>query len=59
LSKSRINLWREGRRYERPEAYYDKAADEFVSHGKNFFKQNPSMGAMVLECTGFELDYSI
>jgi hypothetical protein len=48
-----VNLWHENKRPERPEAYYDKAADEFVSHGVNFFKQNPNMGAMVLECTGF------
>ena len=48
-----VNLWKEGKRPERPEAYYDKAADEFVSLGVNFFKQNPNMGAMVLECTGF------
>jgi len=47
------NLWKEGIRPERPEAYYDKAADEFVSLGVNFFKQNTNMGAMVLECTGF------
>ena len=46
-------LWFTGKRPERPEAYYDKAAKEFVSHGVNFFKQNPNMGAMVLECTGF------
>ena len=48
-----INLWDAGTRPERPEAYYDKAAIEFVSHGVNFFKQNPNMGALVLECTGF------
>jgi hypothetical protein len=48
-----INLWIEGKRPERPQAYYDKAANEFISHGVNFFKQNPNMGAMVLECTGF------
>jgi Asp/Glu/hydantoin racemase len=48
-----INLWIEGKRPQRPEAYYDKAAREFVSHGVKFFEQNPNMGAMVLECTGF------
>ena len=48
-----VNLWYEGKRPARPEAYYDKAAEEFVSHGVKFFKQNPNMGAMVLECTGF------
>jgi len=48
-----VNLWHEGKRPDRPEADYDKAAREFVSHGVNFFKQNPNIGAMVLECTGF------
>ncbi len=48
-----VNLWIEGKRPEQPEAYYDKAGDEFVGHGIDFFKQNPDMGAMVLECTGF------
>lgn len=48
-----VNLWNEGKRPDRPEADYDKAAREFVSHGVNFFKQNPNMRAMVLECTGF------
>jgi Asp/Glu/hydantoin racemase len=48
-----INLWMTDKRPERPEAYYDKAADEFINHGVNFFEQNPNMGAMVLECTGF------
>ncbi len=48
-----VNLWKEGKRPERPEAYYDNAAEEFIDHGIKFFKQNPNMGAMVLECTGF------
>ena len=48
-----VNLWMEDQRPERPEAYYDRAAEEFVSHGVNFFNQNSNMGAMVLECTGF------
>jgi len=48
-----VNLWHEGKRPTRPEAYYNKAAEEFVNHGVNFFNQNPNMGAMVLECTGF------
>jgi len=43
-----VNLWNEGKRPDRPEADYDKAAREFVSHGVNFFKQNPNIGAMVL-----------
>jgi len=48
-----VNLWITGKRPERPEAYYDRAAKEFVIQGVNFFKQNPNMGAMVMECTGF------
>jgi len=48
-----INLWNSDRRPQRPEAFYDKAAAEFVTHGVNFFNRHPNMGAMVLECTGF------
>lgn len=48
-----INLWQADKRPQRPEAYYDKAAEEFVSLGVDFFKRHPNMGAMVLECTGF------
>jgi hypothetical protein len=48
-----VNLWHEGKRPAIPEAYYDKATKEFVGQGVRFFRQYPTMGAMVLECTGF------
>jgi hypothetical protein len=48
-----INLWDVRQRPECPEAFYEKAAEEFVGHGINFFERHPDMGAMVLECTGF------
>jgi hypothetical protein len=47
------NLWIEGVRSDKPQAFYEKAENEFVSIGKEFFYSHPNMGAMVLECTGF------
>ena len=47
------NLWIEGLRPEVPQAYYSKAAREFLDRGAAFFERHPDMGAMVLECTGF------
>jgi len=47
------NLWIEGVRPEVPRADYDKAAEEFVQRGVEFFNRYGDMGAMVLECTGF------
>jgi hypothetical protein len=37
-----------------PTADYDKAERDLVSVAKNFAAAYPSMGAMVLECTGFQ-----
>jgi len=48
------NLWLASKRPETPEAYYDKAQDEFVKVAVAFYNDHPNMGAMVLECTGFQ-----
>ena len=48
------NLWMEGIRPDVPEAYYDKAEQEFVDIGVRFYQDYPNMGAMVLECTGMQ-----
>lgn len=47
------NLWIAEVRPEIPQAYYDKAEKDFIEKGVEFYRQNPKMGAMVLECTGF------
>lgn len=46
------HLWTEGLRTDPPSAVYDKAEKEFVKAGSDFFHSYPTMGAMVLECTG-------
>jgi len=48
------SLWEEGIRPVVPEACYDKAEREFVAIGVAFAQEFPNMGAMVLECTGFQ-----
>jgi len=47
------HLWTGGLRTDPPSADYDKAEAEFVKAAVRFFNQHPTMGAMVLECTGF------
>ena len=47
------NLWIKGLRPDRPRAFYEKAEQEFLTVGREFFRSTPNMGAMVLECTGF------
>lgn len=47
------NLWVAVKRPDRPEAYYDQALKEFLAVGLDFYQSYPTMGAMVLECTGF------
>lgn len=49
------NLWVEGKRPEIPQAYYEKAETEFVGAAVDFYHSCPNMGAMVLECTGFQV----
>jgi Asp/Glu/hydantoin racemase len=48
------NLWYAPKRPERPEATYDKAEREFVEVAVEFYEAHPNMGAMILECTGFQ-----
>ena len=37
-----------------PRAYYVKAEQEFLAAATSFYRDYPSMGAMVLECTGMQ-----
>jgi hypothetical protein len=46
------NLWYAPTRPDPPQAFYDKAQEDFLEVGVNFFKAHSDMGAMVLECTG-------
>lgn len=46
-------LWTEGLRPETPQAHYERAEKEFLRAATAFYESHPSMGAMVLECTGF------
>jgi len=48
------HLWSESNRTDPPGAYYDKAEKEFVPVAVDFYRSHPNMGAMVLECTGFQ-----
>jgi hypothetical protein len=48
------HLWDEGKRTSPPSANYDKAEREFLEVAVKFFEKHPNMGAMVLECTGFQ-----
>ncbi len=48
------NLWLESTRPDPPEAYYDRAEQEFLAVATAFFHDYPNMGAMVLECTGMQ-----
>ncbi len=47
------HLWTEGLRTDPPSASYEKAEREFLSVATSFYRQQPDMAAMVLECTGF------
>lgn len=48
------HLWTEEYRTEPPSADYDKAQKEFIAIAIEFYQKYPDMGAMVLECTGFQ-----
>lgn len=48
------NLWNAKTRPNRPGAEYEKAEYEIVRSAVAFAKDNPRMGAMLLECTGFQ-----
>ncbi len=48
------NLWIGSKRPEIPQANYAKAEQEFVGVAKEFYESHSNMGALVLECTGFQ-----
>ncbi|WP_411036960.1 aspartate/glutamate racemase family protein [Shinella sp. BYT-45] len=48
------NLWNRDVRPDVPTADYDLAERELVKVAKDFALAHPNMGAMVLECTGFQ-----
>jgi len=47
-------LWTDGIRSEIPQASYERAARNFIDVAQKFYQDYPNMGAMVLECTGFQ-----
>lgn len=49
------NLWIGDLRPEIPQANYEKAEKEFVEVAAEFYHSHPDMGALVLECTGFQV----
>jgi hypothetical protein len=48
------NLWNARVRPDPPEAYYEKAEAQFLGVATDFYRAHPDMGALVLECTGFQ-----
>ena len=48
------NLWVAERRPEVPEAYYDKTERQMIDMCTRFVKENPTVGALLLECTGMQ-----
>ena len=48
------HLWSQTNRSDPPGAIYEKAEQDFVAAGTAFFESHPNMGAMILECTGFQ-----
>lgn len=47
------HIWTPGLRLDPPSIDYQKAEREFLAVAIDFYRQHKSMGAMVLECTGF------
>ena len=48
------HLWVKSLQTDPPGALYDKTEKEFVKVAVDFYRANPKMGAMVLECTGMQ-----
>ncbi len=48
------HLWTTGLRSDPPAADYERAEHEFLGVAVDFFRHHRNMGAMVLECTGFQ-----
>lgn len=49
-----LALWREEVRKELPESRYDQAEKEILDACRAFIKDYPEIGAIMLECTGFQ-----
>jgi hypothetical protein len=48
------HLWSENERTDPPGAIYETAEKNFVNAASDFYRTHANMGAMVLECTGFQ-----
>ncbi|MCJ7805957.1 MAG: hypothetical protein MUP57_00200, partial [Clostridia bacterium] len=48
------NLWNWEKRKPLPEAYYEKSEREIIRTCQDFVDKNPSIGAIMLECTGMQ-----
>lgn len=48
------NMWNPHKRSDCPEAYYEKAEAQLVNACREFVKSYPDIGALMLECTGFQ-----
>ena len=48
------HLWSEHKRTDPPGAIYEKAEKEFVQVAVDYYRAHPTMGAMMLECTGMQ-----
>ncbi|WPK69176.1 hypothetical protein EUCA11A_33640 [Eubacterium callanderi] len=48
------HLWNWEKRKDLPESYYDKSEKEIVNAVKNYIKEKPDIGAIMLECTGMQ-----
>lgn len=49
------HLWTPGAQTDPPSARYQKAEREFLEVATQFYRREPRMGAMVLECTGMQM----
>jgi hypothetical protein len=47
-------LWSTGKRADPPGARYEQAEREMIAIAADFYRAHPNMGAMVLECTGYQ-----
>ena len=48
------HLWSDSNRTNPPGAIYDEAEKDFVHAAVDFYRAHPNMGALMLECTGFQ-----
>lgn len=49
-----VSLWDDTRRPEVPTANYRRAEEDIVKSCKDYVRQYPDIGALMLECTGFQ-----